>query len=146
MVGRIGRKNSIVQRKNVSDAGRQQRIPGEPRAAQAFVSRSLVIDFDRHLVLHYNEPVDLTPTEFKLLRVLVENAGRVLSQEYLLEQVWGAEYAGDEGYIRRYIWYLRQKIEEDPRNPQYIITERGFGYSFRKNQGLRFTQDGGGPA
>lgn len=104
----------------------------EPRAAQAFVSRGLVIDFDRHLVLRYNEPVDLTATEFKLLRVLAENAGRVLSQEYLLEQVWGAEYAGDVGYIRRYIWYLRQKIEEDPHNPRYIITERGFGYSFRK--------------
>jgi two-component system KDP operon response regulator KdpE len=76
--------------------------------------------------------INLTPTEFRLLAVLVENAGRVLTHEQLLDHVWGYDYAGDTGYVKRYIWYLRQKLEDDPNNPTYLLTERGFGYSFRK--------------
>ncbi|MEE8389188.1 MAG: helix-turn-helix domain-containing protein [Anaerolineae bacterium] len=63
--------------------------------------------------------------------VLMENAGRVLSPEQLVTRVWGRGYADATGYVRRYVWYLRQKIEPDPANPQYIFTERGFGYVFR---------------
>ena len=92
----------------------------------------LIIDLENRRVTKNGQPIDLTPTEFRLLAYLVENAGRVLSHEQLLTRVWGYEYAGDTGYVKRYIWYLRQKLEDDPSNPQYIITERGFGYSFRK--------------
>jgi two-component system, OmpR family, KDP operon response regulator KdpE len=92
----------------------------------------LVIDLDSLRVTKRGEQISLTPTEFRLLAALVENAGRVLTHEQLLSQVWGYDEAGDTGYVKRYIWYLRQKLEDDPNNPRYVLTERGFGYSFRK--------------
>lgn len=93
----------------------------------------LVIDLDNRRVTRDGQPIDLTPTEFRLLAYLVENAGQVLSHEQLLTKVWGYDYANDVGYVKRYIWYLRQKIEKDPRNPEHIVTEWGFGYSFEKH-------------
>jgi len=90
----------------------------------------LTIDFDRHLVLRQQQVIDLTPTEFRLLQALVRQAGRVCPTEKLLEEVWGPEYINDTGYIRRYIWFLRQKIEPNPAHPRYIHTEREFGYRF----------------
>ncbi len=88
----------------------------------------LVVDADNSQVTLRGKPISLTPTEFQLLLTLAENTGRILSHEQLLSQVWGPEYVGEAGYVKRYIWYLRQKIEDDPSNPQYILTERGFGY------------------
>lgn len=96
-----------------------------------YVSGDLVIDVDAHRVTKAGAPIELTPTEFRLLHVLAENAGRVLTNEQLLERVWGYDTDEDTGYIKRYIWYLRHKIENDPTNPQHILTERGFGYSFQ---------------
>jgi two-component system KDP operon response regulator KdpE len=93
-----------------------------------YICNELVVDADNSQVMVRGKPVSLTPTEFQLLLTLVENAGRILSHEQLLSQVWGPEYIDEPGYVKRYIWYLRQKIEEDPSAPQYIITERGFGY------------------
>lgn len=98
---------------------------------ERYVSGDLVIDVDAHRVTKAGERVELTPTEFRLLQVLAENAGRVLTQEQLLERVWGYDTGEDAGYIKRYIWYLRHKVEDDPTNPQHILTERGFGYSFQ---------------
>ena len=95
-----------------------------------YVYGDLTIDFDRHLVLRQQQVIDLTPTEFRLLQALVRQAGRVCPTEKLLEEVWGPEYINDTGYIRRYIWFLRQKIEPDPAQPRYIHTEREFGYRF----------------
>ena len=94
---------------------------------------NLVIDLENRRVTKDGKPLDLTPTEYRLLATLVENAGRVLSHEQLLTNVWGPEYVDDTGYVKRYIWYLRQKLEDDPSNPKYILTERGFGYRFRKD-------------
>lgn len=88
----------------------------------------LVVDADNSQVTVRGKPISLTPTEFQLLLTLAENTGRILSHDQLLSQVWGPEYVGEAGYVKRYIWYLRQKIEDDPSNPQYILTERGFGY------------------
>lgn len=88
----------------------------------------LVVDADNSQVTMRGKPISLTPTEFQLLLTLAENTGRILSHEQLLSRVWGPEYVGEAGYVKRYIWYLRQKIEDDPSNPQYILTERGFGY------------------
>ncbi|OGO40193.1 MAG: hypothetical protein A2Z04_08685 [Chloroflexi bacterium RBG_16_57_9] len=102
------------------------------KSPDVVVAGDLTIELENRRVLRDGQPVDLTPTEFRLLAVLVENVGRVLSHEQLLTQVWGYEYAGDTGYVKRYIWYLRRKLEDDPSNPRHIITERGFGYSFRK--------------
>lgn len=103
--------------------------PARPRV---FAAGDVVIDFDGLRVTKKGEPISLTPTEFRLIAVLAENAGRVLTHQQLLEHVWGGENANDTGYIKRYVWYLRQKIEDNPNDPRYIRTERGFGYSFRK--------------
>lgn len=74
--------------------------------------------------------VKLTPTEYSLLALLVENAGRVLTYRTLLEQVWGWEYIDDVDYLRVYIWHLRRKLEPDPKSPRYVLTEHGVGYRF----------------
>ena len=90
----------------------------------------LVIDAGRMEVSLKGEAVDLTATERRLLFFLAENAGRILTSRQILEQVWGPEYIDDVDYVKLYIWRIRQKIEENPKNPQYILTERGLGYRF----------------
>jgi two-component system KDP operon response regulator KdpE len=92
----------------------------------------LSIDFQRRHVHVNGERVHLTPTEFKLLMVLVDNAGKVVPQRDLLEQVWGQEYVEDIYYPRVYISQLRRKIEPDQSNPTYIQTEHRVGYRFEK--------------
>jgi two-component system KDP operon response regulator KdpE len=76
------------------------------------------------------QKLKLTPREFRLLALLVENVDRVLSHQQLLENVWGWEYIDDVDYVRIYVSHLRQKIEPEPSRPRYIITEPGVGYSF----------------
>ncbi|MCB0167172.1 MAG: response regulator transcription factor [Anaerolineae bacterium] len=100
-------------------------------------SRSLVvvddylqIDFEHREVIVNGETIKLRPTEYRLLYHLVNNAGRTLTHEMILSKVWGYEYRDESQYVRLYITYLRQKIEPDPSNPKYILTERGVGYSF----------------
>jgi DNA-binding response OmpR family regulator len=78
-----------------------------------------------------DELLDLTPTEFKLLVVLMRRSGQVVSPEELVREVWGPQYREEIGYARRYIWHLRKKVEPDPENPRYIHNERGFGYRFQ---------------
>jgi two-component system KDP operon response regulator KdpE len=94
------------------------------------VDDRLTIDFARREVLVNGERVNLRPTEYRLLYHLVQNAGYVLTHEQLLTKVWGPEYRDETHYLRLYVTYLRQKIEEDPANPKYILTERGVGYRF----------------
>ena len=74
------------------------------------------------------QPVRLTPTEFRLLAALAEQLGYTLAPKALLIKVWGSEYADDVENVKRYIYYLRQKLEADAEHPQLILTERGFGY------------------
>ncbi|NJP05435.1 MAG: response regulator transcription factor [Chloroflexaceae bacterium] len=90
----------------------------------------LSIDFARREVLVDGERVNLRPTEYRLLYHLVQNAGYVQTHHMLLTKVWGPEYRDESHYLRLYITYLRQKIEQDPSNPHYILTERGVGYRF----------------
>jgi two-component system KDP operon response regulator KdpE len=78
------------------------------------------------------QQVKLTPLEFGLFALLVSNAGHILSHQEMLEKVWGWEYINDVDYVRIYIAHLRQKIEPEPSQPRYIITETGVGYCFRK--------------
>ena len=94
------------------------------------VDNRLKIDFNRREVWVDNQLVNLRPTEYRLLYHLVKNAGWVLSHEQILSKVWGYEYQDEPHYVRLYINYLRKKIEEDPANPKYILTERGIGYRF----------------
>jgi two-component system KDP operon response regulator KdpE len=90
----------------------------------------LSINLDRREVLVEGKLVRLRPTEFRLLYHLVQNAGWVVPHDQLLAKVWGYEYREETHYLRLYINYLRQKLERDPANPQYILTERGVGYRF----------------
>lgn len=95
-----------------------------------FTQDSLVIDFDKYEVTVDGKRVDLSPTEFRLLSVLVRYKGRVLPHEFLLTEVWGPEYAGEIDYLRLYISYLRRKLEKDPNKPGLIYNEWGVGYRF----------------
>ena len=95
----------------------------------------VTIDYPKHEVAVRGQPVELTPTEFRLLATLTENAGRVLSQDQLLDRVWGQEYVESVDVVRLYIGYLRRKIERDSSNPKLIETSRGFGYRYRKPEG-----------
>jgi len=90
----------------------------------------LTIDFARREVIVEGERIQLRPTEYRLLYHLVNNAGWVVPHETLLQKVWGYEYRDETHYLRLYITYLRQKIEQDSAHPQYILTERGIGYRF----------------
>jgi len=92
----------------------------------------LLVDIEERKVEVNGERLKLTPREFRLLTLLIENANRVLSHQQILESVWGWEYIDDVDYVRIYISHLRQKIEPDTSQPKYILTEPGVGYSFHK--------------
>ena len=94
------------------------------------VDNRLKIDFDRREIWLEGKIVKLRPTEYRLLYHLVQNAGWVVTHDQLLIKVWGYEYRDEPHYVRLYINYLRKKLEEDPSNPKYILTERGVGYRF----------------
>jgi len=94
------------------------------------VDERLKLDFDRREIWVEGKLVNLRPTEYRLLYHLVQNAGWVVTHDQLLAKVWGYEYRDEPHYVRLYINYLRQKLEKDPSNPQYILTERGVGYRF----------------
>ncbi|MBK9050611.1 MAG: response regulator transcription factor [Chloroflexi bacterium] len=94
------------------------------------IDENLAVDFNRHQVIVKGERIDLRPTEYRLLSHLIQNAGWVVPHDTLLAKVWGYEYRDETHYLRLYINYLRKKIEDDPANPKYILTERGVGYRF----------------
>jgi two-component system KDP operon response regulator KdpE len=99
---------------------------------EPFVCGDLRVDFVRRQVTLAGEPVPLTNTEYKLLYHLVRNAGQIMPHEVLLARVWGREYTDEIDYLKVYISRLRSKLEKDPRHPEYILTEHGVGYWFRK--------------
>jgi two-component system KDP operon response regulator KdpE len=84
------------------------------------------------IVLDLGADVRLTPTEWHVLEVLVRNAGRLVSQQQLLREVWGPSYANETGYLRVYLAQLRRKLEKDPSRPRHLITEPGMGYRFER--------------
>lgn len=94
----------------------------------------LVVDRATHRVRRHNDWIKLTPTEFRLLVLLMEKPGHVISADELVRRVWGAEYAGQADYVRRYIWYLRHKLEEDPDRPTFLQNERNVGYFFSEQR------------
>ena len=101
------------------------------------IDDDLTIDFDQRRVIVCGKELKLRATEYRLLYQLVINAGKLMSHETLLSRVWGPEYQDEDQYVRLYITYLRQKIEKDPKNPHYILSERGLGYRF-----IEFAQNG----
>ncbi len=94
------------------------------------VDDHLKMDFGRREIWLDGKLVKLRPTEYRLLYHLVQNAGWVLTYDQILSKVWGYEYRDEPHYVRLYVNYLRQKLEKDPANPKYILTERGVGYRF----------------
>ncbi len=94
------------------------------------VDERLRVDFGRREVWLEGQLVKLRPTEYRLLYHLMQKAGWVLTYDQLLTRVWGYEYRDEAQYVRLYVNYLRQKLEKDPANPKYILTERGVGYRF----------------
>lgn len=88
----------------------------------------LAVDFAQHRVTLANEEVELTPIEYRLLAYLAQNAGRVVTQDLLLEHVWGEEYAGESHLLQVNMNRLRRKIEVDPTHPRYLLTKTGVGY------------------
>ncbi len=94
------------------------------------IDERLSVDFNRREVIVQGERIKLRPTEYRLLYHLIRNAGWTVPHDQLLQKVWGYEYRDEAHYVRLYVNYLRDKIEADPADPQYIITERGVGYRF----------------
>jgi DNA-binding response OmpR family regulator len=92
----------------------------------------LQLDLDRHQVTAGGRLVDLTPKEFELLELLMNNPGRVFSRETLLERLWGYDFFGDSKTVDVHIRRLREKVEEDPSSPTHILTVWGVGYKFRE--------------
>ncbi|AAO35705.1 DNA-binding response regulator [Clostridium tetani] len=100
---------------------------------EPFKFEGLKMDFEKHEVMKDGEKVDLTLKEFQLLEILIKNKGRVLTREYLLDKIWGYEYIGETRTVDVHIRHLRQKVEDDDKNPKYIETIRGVGYRFNLN-------------
>jgi two-component system KDP operon response regulator KdpE len=118
----LARVRALLRRMRAGD--------GDSRGAE-FRCGDFVIDFHRRKVHMRGEEVRLSATEYKLLAELCRNAGRVMLREELLSRVWGSAYHNEVQYVWVYIGYLRNKLERDPRHPEYILTYPGVGYSFR---------------
>lgn len=109
---------------------RRAEMPSPVSKTTLRIDDRLEIDFRQREVIVDGERIRLRPTEHRLLYHLVNNAGWIMTHEMLLSKVWGYEYRDETGLLRLYITYLRKKIEPDPSQPRYILTERGVGYRF----------------
>ncbi len=95
---------------------------------ELFVFHNLSVNLAARLIKRNDEIIKLTATEYSLLALFVRNAGRVLTHRYILEQIWGPNFAEEAQYTRVYVAQLRKKIEDDPSQPKIIVTESGIGY------------------
>lgn len=98
---------------------------------ELFQTGALTVNLFKRQVLLNHEDIRLTPTQYRLLAVLVKNAGKVLTHQYLLKEVWGLPYQENAHYLRIYMSQLRQKLETDPAQPEYLLTESGVGYRLK---------------
>lgn len=111
---------------------RRARLPPTTGWLTRYMDDQVSINLEQRRVLVQGERVHLTPVEFRLLACLVGEAGRVVPHEKLIARVWGPEHVGKDHLLSPRIYKLRQKIEPDPAQPEYILTERGFGYRFKE--------------
>lgn len=109
---------------------RRQSRGGE-EATPILVFGDVTVDLSRRVVIRNGEPVHLTPIEFRLLCALLANTGKVMTQRHLLREVWGPSCVESNHYLRVYVGHLRQKLEDDPTQPKYFLTETGVGYRFQ---------------
>jgi DNA-binding response OmpR family regulator len=98
----------------------------------SFDDGNLVVDTARRVAIVRGKEVNLSATEYRLLETLARHSGQVLTHDQILEHVWGHNYAGETGYVKTYVGLLRNKIEADPRKPEYIMARRGLGYFLEK--------------
>jgi two-component system KDP operon response regulator KdpE len=127
----VGSKELIARVRAVL---RRAELPSSQEIRQGVIYSDgfLTVDITERKIIVDGKRIKLTPREFRLFTLLVENTGRILTHKQLLEKVWGWEYTDDLDYVRIYISHLRQKIEPEPSLPRYIITEPGVGYYFQK--------------
>ena len=123
----IARIKANIRRQNIAGG-----INAETQAAEVKTFGALEIDLNRYEVRKNGSVLELTLREFELLKYLAEREDKVYSREQLLEEVWGYEYYGDIRTVDVTVRRLREKLEDDPANPQYIMTKRGIGYYFRR--------------
>lgn len=109
---------------------RRQSRGGED-ATPILVFGDVTVDFSRRVVMRNGEPVHLTPIEYRLLCAMLANTGKVMTQRHLLREVWGPSCVESNHYLRVYVGHLRQKLEDDPMQPKYFLTETGVGYRFQ---------------
>ncbi len=118
----LARVRAVLRRSQLSAS---QSVQG---LRSALTIGELTIDFAQHAVLVAGREVEVTPVEYRLLAYLAQNAGRVVTQDLLLEHVWGEEYAGESHLLQVNVNRLRRKIERDPAHPRYLLTKMGVGY------------------
>jgi len=121
------RLREMVARLN---AVRRRLQPPDETPATVFRAGALVLDSERHLVTKAGTEIHLSPKEYDLLSYLIRHQGALITHSRLLQGVWGAEYGGELEYLRSYVRMLRKKIEDDPSQPEYILTEPWVGYRF----------------
>jgi DNA-binding response OmpR family regulator len=119
-------------RSRVKAALRRSRMVGDLPREEAIESGDLKIDFGRRMVTLHGEAVKVTYVEFEILGALARTPGRVLSRETLLEHVWGDSEFRDPRTVDVHIRHLREKLETDPKNPEFLFTVRGVGYRFKE--------------
>jgi DNA-binding response OmpR family regulator len=119
-------------RSRVKAALRRSRMAGEPPEEEALDHGDLKIDFGRRMVTLHGEEVRVTYVEFEILGALARSPGRVLGRETLLEHVWGDSEYRDPRTVDVHIRHLREKLERDPKEPEFLFTVRGVGYRFRE--------------
>jgi two-component system KDP operon response regulator KdpE len=103
----------------------------EEKEESVHVFGDLRVDLGNRVVTRGKEDVRLTPVEYKLLATLVRNAGKVMTYQQLLKEVWGLRYANQKQYLHVYVGHLRSKLEDDPARPRFLLTEPGVGYRFK---------------
>ena len=117
----LARTRAVLRRVQVGPLGAQ---------THPFVSKELSVDYDNREVLVHGEPVKLTPTEYKMLCYLVRNPRQVLTNQAILDEVWGQEYRNSNGLVKAHVQRIRKKLKDNLQDPRLIITERGRGYRF----------------
>jgi len=120
----VARIKAVLRRAKMS-------VSTEAKTKEKLEFDDVLIDVKGRIVLKRGIPVDLSPKEFDLLVTLAENEGRVMSREYLLNHIWGDDFYGDDRTVDVHIRWLREKLEDDPSNPEHIQTVRGIGYILR---------------
>ncbi len=122
-LGELLARIRVAMRHSVSSPAQDQ--------SGVFTSGALKVDLVKRQVVVDDTEVHLTPIQYRLLSVLIKNAGKVLTHQYLLKEVWGPSYRENSHYLRIYMSQLRQKLEIDPAQPQYLLTESGVGYRLK---------------